>query len=148
MTTHQFGGTWTEDKLTRLKKYLVAHRKILKKYPYFTTWYVDAFAGNGERAFATKPVQPSIFVDVYTDAETADYLDGSARIALGLQEPFDRYLFIDKQPSRLAELEQSILSDFAQLQPRCTLLPGDANVLLQSWCRARVLEERARCRLS
>jgi three-Cys-motif partner protein len=90
MTQHQFGGAWTEEKLTRLKKYLVKYRTILKHYPYFKTWYVDAFAGTGARAIASKSREPSLLDEVYADSERTEYLQGSARIALGLADPFDR----------------------------------------------------------
>ena len=45
-----FGGAWTEDKLNRLDKYLRAYLKIFKKNvnaQFYTTIYVDAFAGTG-----------------------------------------------------------------------------------------------------
>jgi three-Cys-motif partner protein len=50
MSEHSFGGPWTKDKLARLEKYLSAYRTIFDKNSaasYFTTWYVDAFAGSG-----------------------------------------------------------------------------------------------------
>ena len=48
MIEHVFGGDWTEDKLRRLREYLIAYRHIFTGNPraaYFKTWYVDAFAG-------------------------------------------------------------------------------------------------------
>jgi len=52
MAKHAFGGDWTTDKLERVRKYLCAYTTIFKKNlraSYFTTIYVDAFAGTGER---------------------------------------------------------------------------------------------------
>ncbi len=52
MTTHQFGGEWTTDKLERLRKYLQAYTTIFTKNvraQYYRTIYVDAFAGTGTR---------------------------------------------------------------------------------------------------
>ena len=42
----QFGGKWTEQKLQRLRDYLVAYLQALKNQP-FTLYYIDAFAGTG-----------------------------------------------------------------------------------------------------
>ena len=43
---HRFGGSWTEDKLNRLSRYLRAYTTALKKQR-FRLLYVDAFAGTG-----------------------------------------------------------------------------------------------------
>src|SRR4051812_21163806 len=104
MVEHSFGGPWTERKLKCLRDYLNAYRTIFTSNPrarYFRTWYVDAFAGTGSRT-AAAPDAP--LLDSYTDAEAKEYQDGSARIALGLASPFDRYLFIEKSRKRAGEL--------------------------------------------
>jgi three-Cys-motif partner protein len=136
-----FGGNWTEDKLSRLEKYLLAYRSIFTgniAARFFTTWYVDAFAGTGIR-FAPEQSKRelTLFKDVYEDVESAGYLDGSARIALGLKNPFDRYLFIEKSKSKDAQLRASIERDYPALLPRCEFRQGDANTALQAWCKER-----------
>ena len=48
MIEHVFGGDWTEDKLRRLREYLIAYRAIFTSNPrasYFKTWYVDPLRG-------------------------------------------------------------------------------------------------------
>jgi three-Cys-motif partner protein len=141
MVEHAFGGDWTEDKLTRLSKYLAAYRSIFTsnaKARHFTTWYVDAFAGTGSRATYGSPATGQGLVDeVYEDAESARYRDGSAKIALGLVSPFDRYLFIEKSKSRLSELDGLILREFPHWAARCELEQGDANAVLCAWCKKR-----------
>jgi three-Cys-motif partner protein len=50
MSSHQFGGRWTEEKLERLRKYLVAYTTIFKaneRAKHLRTTFVDAFAGTG-----------------------------------------------------------------------------------------------------
>jgi three-Cys-motif partner protein len=141
MTGHKFGGEWTQDKLSRLQQYLEQYRLIFtqnERAHYFRTWYVDAFAGTGSRV-AGAPAEPelSLFQDVYGDKETAEYQDGSARIALSLAEPFHNYLFIDKSKKHIAELQQTISAGYARLLPRCTFQQGDANTLIKNWCRER-----------
>jgi three-Cys-motif partner protein len=139
MTEHSFGGDWTEDKLIRLAKYLTAYRTIFtrnERARHFTTWYVDAFAGTGSRSSgaASESEQTSLIDEVYRDADTSRYRDGSAKIALGLENPFDRYLFIEKSKSRVAELRSAIEKDYPKQLPRCDFRHGDANAVLKSWC--------------
>lgn len=141
MAAHKFGGDWTEIKLSRLHKYLKAYRRIFtqnEKARYFKTWYVDAFAGTGSRTQASTPTEhAALFEDVYDDAETTEYRDGSAKIALGLPEPFDHYLFIEKSRGRVVELEEMIKHDHPALLTRCECQPGEANSLLKVWCKKR-----------
>ena len=140
MTEHTFGGNWTEVKLARLAKYLAAYRRIFtrnERARHFTTWYVDAFAGTGSRSTGDSRDQVLFFEDVYKDADTEGYRDGSARIALGLQDPFDKYLFIDKSRSRVGELKATIERDHGALFPRCDFKHGDANAVLKTWCNER-----------
>jgi len=142
MTEHAFGGDWTEDKLARLAKYLTAYRTIFtgnERARHFTTWYVDAFAGTGSRSSgaASSSEQAGLMDEVYRDAETSGYRDGSAKIALGLDNPFDKYLFIEKSKSRVAELKSAIEKDYSQQLSRCDFRHGDANTVLKSWCGER-----------
>lgn len=138
MNEHTFGGNWTEDKLERLGKYLTTYRTIFvsnEKAKHFRTWYVDAFAGTGSRNEPSTPTAPDMFDDVYL--ETSGFRDGSARIALQLANPFDNYLFIEKSKARVGELQQVVATDFAPRLPRCSFLHGEANALLQQWCKER-----------
>ena len=141
MVDHVFGGDWTETKLKRLGKYLAAYRKIFTsnaKARHFNTWYVDAFAGTGSRTPSkTEPPALSFMDETYEDPETSRYRDGSARIALSLDSPFDQYLFMEKSKERIAALQRDIHRDFSGLAARCHLRQGDANELLCEWCQAR-----------
>jgi hypothetical protein len=51
---HRFGGSWTEIKLNAVSDYLNFYTPLLNAKPSpanpFETWYVDAFAGTGDRA--------------------------------------------------------------------------------------------------
>jgi three-Cys-motif partner protein len=140
MVEHSFGGSWTEQKLLYLRKYLEAYRTIFTRNPkaqYFTTWYVDAFAGTGWRS----PRRPydgvaKGFFGVYRD-EAKKYQDGSAKIALSLSSPFDKYLFIEKVQKRANELRRVIRSEFPSLESRCHTLTGDANAEIRKWCSER-----------
>ena len=140
MVEQEFGGRWTQVKLGCLGKYLSAYRQIFtanEKARYFTTWYVDAFAGTGSRVNAKTPKELGLFEDVYQDEDRTGYLDGSATIALGLPKPFDHYLFIEKSKARVSKLRTSIEIDYTELVSRCDLRHGDANDVLKKWCQER-----------
>ena len=88
---HGFGGTWTEDKLARVEKYLRAFTTALKRQP-FRLMYVDAFAGTGYRATkqAGEKVRGTLLFP-----EMREFVKGSARRALEIEPPFDHYVFIE-----------------------------------------------------
>jgi hypothetical protein len=48
MVDHLFGGPWTEIKLDAVGYYLECYIKALKRVG-FDLWYIDAFAGSGDR---------------------------------------------------------------------------------------------------
>jgi three-Cys-motif partner protein len=64
-------------------------------------------------------------------------IDGSANIAVGLPDPFDNYLFIEKSSARLEELRQSLRMSYSDRLPRCLFEQGDANEVLRRWARQR-----------
>jgi len=133
-----WGGPWTQQKLTCLRRYLLEYRKIFKANPrarYYSTWFVDAFAGTGSRP---KAVSSGALWDlIYGDDEAKQYQVGSARIALELESPFDNYLFIEKSKARSATLEKNVRTDYPQLAARCKFRTGDANLQLKAWCSER-----------
>lgn len=137
-TRHEFGGDWTEEKLDRLRKYLPAYLNIMQVNPraqYFSTIYVDAFAGTGERAVARagSGAGGSLFPEL-SEPETQQFLKGSARIALEQVPGFDRYVFIESNPTHCEELEKLRL-EFPDKANRITIHQGKANEFLSTWCR-------------
>lgn len=99
MEDHYFGGAWTEIKLDILRKYLDFYTKALSKQG-FELLYIDAFAGTGSR---TEIISGAPILGL---EEKKNSLDGSARIALNIEQPFDRYLFIETNSNRINELEK------------------------------------------
>jgi three-Cys-motif partner protein len=70
--------------------------------------YIDAFAGTGYRTMRRDDDEPSgsvLFPDLAEPASQG-LLDGSARLALKTQPRFDRYIFVEKNAERCAELER------------------------------------------
>jgi three-Cys-motif partner protein len=141
MIEHVFGGDWTEDKLRRLREYLTAYRSIFasnERASFFKTWYVDAFAGTGSRSKPQSASWPLDYGDGYlVDDNTARFLDGSAKIALGLQSPFDHYFFIEESRKRAETLQDSVRADFPALTERVQFKIADANTALCEWCSQR-----------
>ena len=91
----KFGGSWTEEKLELVRKYLVAYANIMRKHK-FKFAYVDAFAGTGYRENKQTSSTDSmdfLFSDSLTDKEPQEFMDGSAPIALGVKpESIDIFL--------------------------------------------------------
>lgn len=92
-TGQLFGGNWTEEKLDILKKYLNAYNTALKNQP-FKRIYIDAFAGTGYRQQRKKQYGFDLFAEEKQE-ESAQFLKGSAKLALEASPPFHKYIFIE-----------------------------------------------------
>ena len=125
MRKMEFGGDWTEEKLECVSKYLSAYTTALKKQP-FDLCYIDAFAGTGYRTIKKdeKSSQPMF-------PEMLKFLDGSARVALKVQPPFHRYIFIEKNKVRFSKLQQ-LKEDFPEAD--IELVQDEANTYVQKFC--------------
>jgi three-Cys-motif partner protein len=133
----QFGGDWTREKLERVRKYLVAYATIMnaqrEKKRGFRFAYIDAFAGTG---YNTRNQTDDDFSPFFEGARTPDsqrFIDGSARIALKVEPRFDRYIFIEYNAKRFAELS-SLKEEFPELRERIQLVNADANTYLSDLC--------------
>lgn len=134
---HQFGGQWTEEKLTRLRKYLKAYITIFKgneKASWFQTIYVDAFAGTGQRNFSDIAEETSTTFFFRDEADVKDFREGSAWVALELEPSFDQYLFIEQDPAYAEQLRELLQEQFAHKNHKVTISPDDANHKLRDWC--------------
>jgi len=104
---HAFGGAWTTDKLNRVRGYLEAYSLIFDRNEHarwYNTFYVDAFAGTGDRVDGD--AEPEIAALDEDDDDKSAFLEGSARIALNVEPGFKNYLFIDRSPKRVRQLEE------------------------------------------
>jgi len=134
-----FGGDWTERKLDALARYLVAYTTALSKTRFHKV-YIDAFAGTGyrEQRLAAHPATPSIFDDevkAIASSEPQQFLDGSATLALKTDPPFERFVFIEQDQARVAELE-NLKTEFASRSDAIDVLAGDANETIQELCQS------------
>ena len=97
---HEFGGQHTELKLSIVESYLKAYTKALRN-KFDQLWYIDAFAGTGTRTIRTR-VQG--FLEPPHDR--IEIRRGSAQIALDVKPSFDRYLFVETNPTYCEELKR------------------------------------------
>jgi len=130
-----FGGSWTEEKLDKLRQYLVAYKTALKNQP-FTLIYIDAFAGTGYREVVDSGSPDGQLFTELAGPEPQGFLDGSVRIALKIDPPFDEYIFIELSEKRFSELAR-IKEEFPRLASRIRLVKGDCNERLQELCSTR-----------
>jgi three-Cys-motif partner protein len=121
----------------------VAYHQVLKDQP-FTLDYIDAFAGTGYNTPKADADNQSPLFDNLVTPETRGFLDGSARIALQIPRPFDRYIFVERHQERFAELLK-LKKDFPTLASRIHPVNKEANQCLSELCGgANWLREKRR----
>lgn len=132
MLEHSFGGSWTTDKLERVRQYLEKYMQILRKHPSLEPIYLDAFAGTGYRERPGVVDADQLPIIEFDAAETR-FLKGSAPIALGIAHPFSRYIFIERNKKRVDELRRLKVT-YESLADRIDIVQEDANAFMQRWC--------------
>lgn len=134
--TKDYGGEWTEDKLSRLRKYLKAYMTIFaanKKAKYLTPIYVDAFAGSGYRLQAQKQPEGSFLFPEIMKPDAEGFLKGSARIALEITPSFKQFIYVEQDPLKVRDLE-NLRIEFPQKSKNITIVETEANAFLKKWC--------------
>lgn len=129
---HNFGGSWTRKKLDKVGEYLGKYTEALKNQP-FNLVYIDAFAGTGYR---TSQVDQSGTDDLFSISDMPDMVDlmkGSARIALEIEPPFDRYIFIEKNRTRFEALKK-LEMDVPDKSDRMEFRNEEANAAIIDIC--------------
>ncbi|HYG63914.1 MAG TPA: three-Cys-motif partner protein TcmP [Thermoanaerobaculia bacterium] len=129
---HRFGGDWTTTKLEILKHYLRGYTTALKKTP-FKTAYIDAFAGTGYRTLRQKDFGESPLYPDLIEAAPQALLDGSARMALQVEPPFNRYIFVEKSHEHCDQLLQ-LKEEFPELAKDIRIEEAEANEYIQKLC--------------
>ena len=148
---HSFGGSWTEEKIERVRDYLIAYTTIFtanERARHFRTTYVDAFAGTGRRVSKrnlagdperdVRTTEAALFEDAFEDAEAdpeaRSFKEGSARAALEVEPEFDSYVFVDKNPGHTRQLGK-LKEDFPNKADRIFVERAEANAFLNRWCK-------------
>ena len=141
----KFGGDWTEEKLRCVSEYLQAYTKIMTRQP-FRFAYIDAFAGTGYRETESDENTDQLMFPDLVSPEVMSFHDGSARNALEVEPPFEKYVFIEKNANRYAELEELrkeflLKTEFSEDMIEC--VPGEANEYLKNLCQKSWKTHRA-----
>ena len=125
-----FGGSWTTEKLERVHKYLKAYTTIMKDRNFHFA-YIDAFAGTGYRTYRRDADPNELMFPEIAEQEVQEFLEGSARIALQVEPRFQKYILIEKDDNRFAEL-QKLKDEFSSND--IDLIQSDANEYLKNLC--------------
>jgi three-Cys-motif partner protein len=144
MAEPHFGGPWTEDKLSRLRKYILAYMKIFSTNPrakLLKTIYVDAFAGTGFRDTAEQISEEHSLFDVTADSDAEALRKGSTQVALETSPQFSEYLFIEHNEGYATNLLR-LCQQFSDIAPRIKIIREDANNYLVKWCKETNGEKR------
>jgi three-Cys-motif partner protein len=122
--THRFGGPWTEIKLDAVMYFIGCYTRALTPVG-FDLWFVDAFAGSGDRHVVHERGGTFFGKPVHAVTET---LAGSARRALAIEPPFRHFIFNEPDPERNRAL-QCLRQEHPHRDIR--VLDGDANTVLR-----------------
>jgi three-Cys-motif partner protein len=128
---HEFGGVSTDLKLSLVEGYLRAFTTALTG-KFSDLWYIDAFAGTGERTVRL-PGRDGDLLETPVEERLERRL-GSARIAIQVMPPFNRLIFMDKNPRHCIALHELRASHPGR---RIDIVEGDANENIISGIRRR-----------
>lgn len=102
-------GPWAKEKLDALRRYLDFYTKVFKNNRRYRTIYFDGFAGGGQAVIRKSNQDQSAGANLFGEnheEEEVEYIDGSPKIALALPNPFSTYVFVDKDPNRVRQLNE------------------------------------------
>lgn len=133
MTRHKYGGPWTRLKLAILGDYLNFYTNALKNTP-FTLHYADAFAGTGDQSFEVPEGQELIF--------QIEDMEGSVKVALGIDPPFDRYHFNDLSEEHCQAIHEVVACDTDKAS-RTKITRMDGNDFVKQFCQELTRNDRA-----
>lgn len=125
LSDHEFGGVSTDLKLSLVEQYLSAFTTALKAR-FKELWYIDAFAGTGERTVKLAARDGDLF-DAPQEVQIERHR-GSARIAIETEPPFNRLIFIEKDPRHCGALRELRASHPAR---KIDVLEEDCNLAIK-----------------
>lgn len=95
--------------------------------------YIDAFAGTGYRSTnRTSEGEDFLFPELY-ESDVQTFVEGSAKVALQVQPPFHKYIFIEKDPKKVSSLA-ALRTEFPELANNIAIINEEANEYLQDLC--------------
>lgn len=120
---HKFGGSWTELKLAAISAYSRFFTGAIRSR--FDLWYVDPFAGTGERV---ETEDSGGLLDGTPLTEIEKTYPGSASRALTVYPPFDHYRFGDAKQSHVMALRE-LCAEYPSKD--AVVIGEDANTYIQ-----------------
>lgn len=143
-----FGGSWTIKKKKAVMHYLKFFSVSLKNQN-FPLYYIDAFAGTGDHPQKEQKKERHGFFkdeDLFSEEHLYISTQGSPSIALHVEPPFDKYIFIEKSAEKCNRLKQMVSKNYPDRD--IELYQDDANNTLgnisQQLCKIS-LYNRPRC---
>lgn len=131
MSAHEFGNVSTDLKLSMVAGYLRAFTTALQDKPSaqrpFKLWYIDAFAGTGERTVRLAARDADLLQS--SMEERTEARRGSAQIAIDTAPKFDRLIFMERKQRHVAAL-QELAARYPERE--IAVLKGDANKRIQA----------------
>jgi three-Cys-motif partner protein len=122
---HEFGSQDTDLKLSIVEAYLQTYTKALSGiWPQL--WFIDAFAGTGKRTVRVAARGKDLFDEAVS--ERVEQRRGSGRIALDIDPPFNRVVFMEQNPRYCAAL-QDLKAQYPNRN--IDIVEGDANELIR-----------------
>lgn len=131
----EWGGPWTEKKLTAFSKYVSSYLSIMNKNPYWETIYFDGFAGSGNRK---EKCNSPLFEQLRITLQEDHVYKGSAERVLKIKNDFsfNHYYFIDTNEESLKKLEMKLNSVPGVDAKKLNFRPGDCNKWLYELSKA------------
>ncbi len=133
--SEEWGGTWTERKLTAFSKYVSAYLTIMKKHPQWKTIYFDGFAGSGNRKSDTVS---AVYEQLRLTPQEERIYKGAAERVLSLERglSFDYYYFIDTDAESLKKLETKLAGLQKSKENPFQFRSGDCNMWILELSKA------------
>jgi three-Cys-motif partner protein len=98
--------------------------------------YIDGFAGTGYHELDAKKIDGISLFAEDDEPEVAEFLDGSASIALQVEPRFHEYIFIEKSKKKTVELAK-LRETFTEKAADIVIEKAEANAYLQKLCQTR-----------
>ncbi len=133
-----WGGPWTEQKLTAFSKYVDAYLTILQANRYWETIYFDGFAGSGSR----KDRKSTRYNQLKITSEEECVYKGAAERIIRLEKSFDYYYFVDDLKS-LEKLKKKLTSLPVSENKKLIFRPDDCNLELKKLAQALLTKNYA-----
>lgn len=106
-------GSWATTKHSKIDYYSALFATSMKNM-WHCRVYLDLFAGAGKCRIR----------------ERSNIVPGSPLLALNVGDPFDKYIFCEKDPGSMEALKQRVEQYFPGRD--CTFVPGDSNQCIQA----------------